>query len=64
MTPRKSENKKPVEHARDPDLARAETAMCRAAERARRRAADRGVAVAIFENGKIVWVKPNRESPS
>ena len=62
MKPQKSENEKPAEPARDPDLAGAEVAMRRAAERARRRAAENGTRLALYENGKIVWVKPDRDS--
>ena len=62
MKPRKSENERPAEPARDPDLAGAEAAMHRAAERARRRAADNGTRLALYENGQIVWVKLDRDS--
>ena len=62
MKPRKSENEKPAEPARDPDLAGAEAAMRRAAERARRRAAENGTRVALYENGEIVWVELDRDS--
>ena len=64
MTPEKSENGKLAGRPRDPDLAGAEAAMRRAAERARRRAADSGGAVAVFENGRIVWVKVDGETAS
>ncbi len=47
---------------RDPDLAGAEAAMRRAAERARRRAAENGTLVAMFEDGKVVWVKADGEA--
>ncbi len=53
----KSEDEKSAAFARSPDLAGAEAAMHRAARVARRRAARHGGAVAVCENGRIVWVK-------
>ena len=57
MKPRKPENGKPDEPARAPDLAGAEAAMRRAAERARRRVAQNRTPIALFEDGGIVRVK-------
>ena len=64
MKPRKSENEKLPEHDRDPDFVGADAALRRAAERARRRAAECGTAIAIFEDGRVVWVKPDSKTPS
>ncbi|MDE0111852.1 MAG: hypothetical protein OXI87_00235 [Albidovulum sp.] len=61
MKPQNSENRESAEPDRDPDLAGAEAAMRRAAARAHRRAADGDRSIAVFENGRIVWVKPNDE---
>jgi len=49
---------KSIEKRRDPDLAGAEIAMRRAAERARRRAEETGGTVTVVKNGKIVQEKP------
>ncbi len=57
----KSDDRKPAEPARGPDLAGAEAAMRRAAERARRRAAENGTPIAVFQDGKVVWVDVGRE---
>jgi len=38
----------------DPDLARVEAALLRAAQRARKRAKDTGTPLAIYKDGKIV----------
>ena len=64
MKLRKSNDEKPSEPVRDPDLVGAEAAMHRAAKRARRRAAEHGNAVAVFRDGKVVWVKADVETPS
>ena len=64
MKPQKPENEKLPEHARDPDIVGADAALRRAAERARRRAAACGNDIAIFQDGKIVWVKPYGETQS
>ena len=64
MKPRKSKNEKPAEPVRDPDLVGAEAAMHRAAKRAHRRAVEHGNAVAVFKDGKVVWVKADVETPS
>ena len=64
MKSQKTENENPGEPARDPDLAGAEAAMRRAAERARRRAADSGGTMAVFEDERIVWVKADGEAAS
>ena len=64
MKPQKPENEKLTEHAPDPDIVGAEAALRRAAERARRRAAACGNDIAIFQDGKIVWVKPYGETQS
>ncbi len=39
----------------NPDIAGADAALRRAAERARRNAAAKGSPIVIFENGRIVW---------
>ena len=62
MKPRQPSQRRPEAPARDPDFAGAEAAMRRAAERARRRAAANGVAVAVFEDGRVVWVKADGEA--
>ncbi len=49
---------------RDPDMVGAEAAMQRAAQRARRRAAAHGNPIAMYENGRVVWVKVDDETPS
>ena len=51
----------PGEHGDDPDLAGADTALRRAAERVRREAAAAGRAVVVFRDGEVVWEKPGRE---
>ena len=63
MKPRTSEDRKPAEAPRDPDLVGAEAAMLRAAARARRRAAENGTPIAVFEDGKIIWVDVERDVP-
>ena len=57
MKPGKPDDRKPAETPRDPDLAGATAAMHRAARRARRRAAENGTLIPVFEDGKVVWVK-------
>lgn len=64
MRPRKSEPENLPERSRDPDFVGAEAALQRAAERARRRAAECGTAIAVFKDGKVVWVKPDSKAPS
>ena len=64
MKPRKPEPEKLPKRSRDPDFVGAEAALRRAAERARRRAAECGTAIAVFEDGKVVWVKPDSKTPS
>ncbi len=64
MKPRESDDRRPAASARDPDLAGAEAAMRRAAERARRRAWENGGAIAVFEDGRIVWVKADGKTSS
>ena len=51
----------PGERGDDLDLAGAEAALLRAAERVRREAAAAGRAVVVFKDGEIVWEKPDRE---
>lgn len=53
----RSQNQKSTDKPRDPDLAGAEVALRRAAERVRRRAAETGSAVVVVRDGKIVWEK-------
>lgn len=64
MKPRKPENEKLPEPDPDPDIVGADAALRRAAERARRRAAACGNDIAIFQDGKIVWVKPDGDKES
>lgn len=64
MKPRKPENEKLPEPAPDPDIVGADAALRRAAERARRRASACGNDIAIFQDGKIVWVKPYGDKES
>ena len=51
----------PGERGDDPDLAGADAALRRAAERVRREAAAAGRAVVVFRDGEIVWERPGRE---
>ena len=51
----------PGERGDDQDLAGADAALRRAAERVRREAAAAGRAVVVFRDGEIVWEKPGRE---
>jgi len=46
---------------RDPDLANAEIALIRAAQRARERARQAGIGVIVFEDGKIIEEQPDNE---
>ncbi len=68
MKPQKSDDRQQERltptHDPDPDMAGAEAALRRAAEVARRRAAENGNAIAIFEDGKIVWMEVDKESLS
>ncbi len=64
MKSQKTENENPGEPARDPDLAGAEAAMRRAAERGRRRAAANGTPIPVFRDGRVVWVKVDGEAAS
>lgn len=57
MTTQKQEHQGTTEKQRDPDFVGAETAMHRAAKRARRRAMETIGAVAVFRDGKVVWEK-------
>ena len=45
----------------DPDLAGADAALLRAAQRVRREAAALGRRVVVFKDGEIVWERPGRE---
>ncbi len=63
MKPSHPDNQKP-KRRRDPDMIGAEAAMKRAAATARRRAAAHGGKVAMFEDGKIVWVKVEKDAAS
>lgn len=55
-------NEKSNNKTRDPDLAGAEAAMRRAAERARRRAIETTGSVVIFKDGKIIQETPEEQS--
>lgn len=48
------------EKERDPDFINAEKAMKRAALKARRRAAQAGIGVAVMQNGRIIEEKPDK----
>ncbi len=54
-------NRKPIEQAKDPDLRASPAAMRRAAQRAREVAACTGTRLVREQNGKVVWVEPDRE---
>ena len=59
MTAEKPENGRfgrALARPRDTDLAGAEAAMRRAAQRARRRAAANGTPIPVFRDGRVVWV--------
>lgn len=62
MKPDGSDDRKPAETPRDPDLARATAAMHRAARCARRRAAENETPVPVFEDGRVVWVRVDEEA--
>ena len=49
------------ERGDDPDLAGADAALLRAAQRARREAAVTGRTVVVFKDGEIVWEKAVEE---
>ena len=55
------DRRSPGERGDDPDLAGADAALRRAAERVRREAAAAGQAVVVFKDGEVVWEKPGRE---
>ena len=57
MSPSAPDDPKTVQRVRDPDLVGAEAAILRAARRARLRAAANRTPIAIWEDGKVVWVK-------
>lgn len=61
MSPSTPDDPKSLQRARDPDLVGAEAAILRAAKRARLRAAANGTPVAIWQDGKVVWVPVSRE---
>jgi hypothetical protein len=56
VTTQRQNDQDPDEKLRDPDFAGAEAAMKRAANIARRRAMETSGSVAIFQDGKIVWI--------
>ena len=62
MKPDRCDDRRLAENPRDPDLAGATAAMHRAARRARRRAAENGVPIPVFEDGKIVRVRMDEEA--
>lgn len=57
MTTGRRGNQGTTENQRDLDFVGAETALRRAAIRARRRAMETVGAVAVFRDGKVVWQK-------
>ena len=62
MKPDRSDDRKPAETERDPDLAGATAAMHRAARRTRHRAAENGTPIPVFEDGKVVRVRVDEEA--
>ena len=62
MKPDRSDDRKLADTPRDPDLAGATAAMHRAARRARRRAAENGIPISVFEDGKVVRVRVDEEA--
>ncbi len=64
MTAEKSENGTSPARPRASDLAGAEAAMRRAAQRARRRAAANGTPIPVFRDGRVVWVMVDGEATS
>ena len=62
MKPDRSDDRKPAETPRDPDLADATAATHWAARRARRRAAENGTPISVFEDGKVVRVRVDEEA--
>ena len=59
-----SQNQKSNPKPRDPDFAGAEAALRRAAERARRRAAETTGTVVIYRDGKIVQEEVGKDKPA
>lgn len=59
-----SQNQKSTRKIRDPDFAGAEAALRRAAERARRLAAETTGTVVVFRDGKIVQERVGKDKPA
>ena len=55
MTSRNQQTPSQVKRPRDPDMIGAETAMHRAAQKARQKSFDAGLPVAVVKDGKVVW---------
>ena len=62
MKPDRSDDRKLAATPRDTDLASTTAAMHRAARRARRRAAENGIPIPVFEDGKVVRVRVDEEA--
>lgn len=59
-----SQNQKLTRKIHDPDFAGAEAALRRAAERARRLAAETTGTVVVFRDGKIVQERVGKDKPA
>ena len=55
-------NKQPIEQAHDTDLRLSQTAMRRAAQRARELAQQTGTAIVVSHDGIIEYLKPESEN--
>ena len=62
MKPDRCDDRRLAEYPRDPNLVGATAAMHRAARRARRRAAENGIPIPVFEDGKVVRVRVDEEA--
>lgn len=62
MKPDRSDDRKPAETPRDPDLVGATAAMHWAARCARRRATENGTPIPVFKDGKVVRMRVDEEA--